>query len=214
MQQISKSSSFWINFSFCQFNCYRIKIILNRNIIKSTGTLMSEKSEKIFKIRKIKTWTKQEDELIKEMIHNRKRKSWISIIKQMNKKSSLDCIARFKSTCFNRGRWTSQEDEVLLKYYSVLGGNWAAISKLMKIRNWKQVRDRYTNHLDPQISQDVFSPDEDLMIYHLHQIYGNRWSAYIDHLPHRTADKIKNRFNSSIRRKIKLYDKSDVKTEP
>ena len=175
---------------------------------------MMQKSEKIFKIRKIKTWSRQEDELIKEMILNRKRKSWTSIIKLMNKKSSLDCIARFKSICFNRGKWTPEEDEVLLKYYSVLGGNWAAISKLMKVRNWKQVRDRYTNHLDPQISQNSFSDDEDLRIYQLHQIYKNKWSSYIKHLPHRTADKIKNRFNSSIRRKIKFYENSDdVKTE-
>jgi hypothetical protein len=168
----------------------------------------SLRSEKIFKIKKLKKWTTEEDEIIKNMTLQKTRKKWKNIKELLTKKSAVDCIARYKTTCFNQGKWTPEEDKVLLKFHSVLGNNWAAISRLIKVRNWKQVRDRYTNHLDPDICQESFSQKEDELVSKLHQVYGTRWSLYLQYMANRTADQIKNRFNSTIKRKIKSLNTS------
>ncbi len=165
-------------------------------------------SEKIFEIKKIKKWTEEEDNILKKMTLGKNRKNWKNITKNLLGKSVLDCIARYRMICFNQGKWTSEEDEKLLKFHNILGNNWAAISRLIKVRNWKQIRDRYTNHLDPNVSLKSFSPDEDEMVFKLHNIYGAKWKLYTKSLPNRTADQIKNRFYSTIKRKISSLNTS------
>ncbi len=156
----------------------------------------------IFKVRKVKRWSTEEDQQIKSMIEKSKRKNWKSLVGGMKRKSIMDCMARYKSTCFKKGRWTLEEDRKLFGYYEFLGRNWAVISNLMKTRNSKQVKDRFNNHLDPLISNEPFSFQEDLLILNLYKIFNTKWKLYIDHLPARSADRIKTRYNSSIKSKI------------
>jgi len=167
------------------------------------------KSKKIFEIQKIKKWTEEEDKILKKMTFQKNRKNWKNISKFLPGKSCLDCMARYRMTCFNHGRWTPEEDQNLIKFHNLLGNNWATISRLIKVRYWKQIRDRYTNHLDPDISKKTFSHEEDETVFKKYPILGTRWSLYTKYIPKRTADQIKNRFNSTIKRKIQsLYTSS------
>ena len=159
-----------------------------------------------------KIWSLEEDALIKEMSLCPDRKSWKNIIHRMNNKSVHECISRYKALCFKRGRWSSEEDQELLKLQQEYGNDWATIARRMKARNWKQVRDRYLNYLDPSISNEGFSIEEDILIYDLYTKLGSQWKLYTPYLPGRTADKIKNRYNSSIKNKevkISLYKHLD-----
>ena len=135
----------------------------------------------------------------------KKRKSlkWIS---NYLKKTSKPTKGRESS--IKRGRWTDDEDEVLLNLFARYGMRWTELSCKMKTRNWKQIRDRFTNVLDPNLSREPYSIDEDIKIFDLHLIYGNSWREYTKYLPGRSADNIKNRFHSSVEGKeinIKLY---------
>ncbi len=152
------------------------------------------KSKKIFEIQKIKKWTEEEDKILKKMTFQKNRKNWKNISKFLPG---------------NHGKWTPEEDKNLIKFQNLLGNNWATISRLIKVRNWKQIRDRYTNHLDPDISKKTFSHEEDETVFKKYPILGTRWSRYTKYIPKRTADQIKNRFNSTIKRKIQsLYTSS------
>lgn len=159
-------------------------------------------NQKIFEVTKIKKWGQKEDEILITKTKNRKRKNWVKILPLLKGKTISDCVARYKNICFNHGKWSKEEDETLLKFHSLLGDNWAVISNLMKVRNWKQIRDRYLNNLNPKVIQDTFSEKEDLKIFELYPSLGTKWSSYLPNFPDRTADQIKNRFNSTIKRKI------------
>lgn len=54
--------------------------------------------------------------------------------------------------------------------------NWTKIAAKIPGRHGKQCRQRWYNHLDPNINKAHWSKDEDWMLYLLHSLHGNRWA--------------------------------------
>jgi len=88
--------------------------------------------------------------------------------------------------------------ELVMKY----GKSWSKISKVLGTRNGKQIRDRFINVLDPEIKKGKFNEDEDVKLVLLFKQYGPKWATIAKYYPNRTADMIKNRFHSSIKKKL------------
>ena len=160
----------------------------------------------IFKITKVKNWTEQEDLVLLSFAKNYERNNWKGISFLLKNKSPQNCLTRFQkiNPIFRKGFWTEEEDCKLLILVKKLGENWKIISKEFKNRSGKQIRDRFKNFLDHYLIRKNFTLDEDLKIFDLHKRYGNCWTQFKKHLPGRSADMIKNRFNSSIKNKIQL----------
>jgi len=76
------------------------------------------------------------------------------------------------------------------------------ISSLMEGRTGKQVRDRFLNKLRPNIRCGDWNQREDEILISLCKELGNRWSLIATHLPGRTEAQVKNRFYSSIKKRI------------
>lgn len=49
--------------------------------------------------------------------------------------------------------WTEEEDREVLMLVKKGGKNWNTISKVLKTKNGKQIRERYINKLDPGINR-------------------------------------------------------------
>ena len=66
----------------------------------------------------------------------------------------------------------------------------------------KQCRERWHNHLDPNISKRKWTMEEDLLIVKLHLVHGNRWCDIAKQVDGRTDNAIKNRYNSNLRKRL------------
>jgi hypothetical protein len=101
-----------------------------------------------------------------------------------------------------RNPWTPKEDQKLIELMKKYGQSWAMISSLMDGRTGKQVRDRFLNKLRPNIRCGDWSQREDEILVSLCKELGNRWSLIATHLPGRTEAQVKNRFYSSIKKRM------------
>ncbi|XP_051140655.1 transcription factor MYB3-like [Andrographis paniculata] len=106
----------------------------------------------------------------------------------------------------NAENWSKEEDEKLLDYIKLHGEaacNWTTLPIAAGLqRCGKSCRVRWMNYLRPDIKCDNFGEDEEDLIIKLHALLGNRWSLIAGRLPGRTANEIKNYWNSHIKKKL------------
>ena len=64
----------------------------------------------------------------------------------------------------------------------------------------KQCRERWFNHLDPDLKKDPFSSEEDATILRMKFSVGTKWAGIARELQGRTDNMVKNRYNSTLKR--------------
>jgi hypothetical protein len=109
-----------------------------------------------------------------------------------------------------RVSWTPDEDRHLVHLVKQHGKNWAVIAENMKGRVGKQCRERWRNHLDPNINKGEFSEREDAVILKMVEEIGTKWSQIAEHLDRRTENMVKNRYYCNLRPRMEAGESGNT----
>lgn len=160
-----------------------------------------------------KKWTPDEDQRLTEL-HEQYGKQWGVIAQKIQTRTASQVAARWEKCLdpsLTKGPFTPEEDQIITDYVKNNGPqNWPGLSELIKNRSPKQCRERWFNHLDPNVTLKPWTSEEDEVIFSSINRYGKKWSIIAKFLPGRTDNAIKNRWNSSISKRI-VYGMNGMK---
>lgn len=103
-------------------------------------------------------------------------------------------------------KFTKIEDEKLKKVIEEIGEkDWNLIAKKMAPRTARQCRERWTNYINPNLSKNPWTQQEDDLLLEKHVEYGNHWKEMKQFFPNRSKNNIKLRY-SQIKNRSKKID--------
>ncbi|KAF5506288.1 Myb-like DNA-binding protein BAS1 [Colletotrichum siamense] len=154
-------------------------------------------------------WTPAEDAILKALVSHYgdargPQSRWKDIAAGLQDRTAKDCRKRWFHSLdpsLRKGRWTPQEDQVLLSAYNRLGPAWHDIAVLIPGRKDDQCAKRYNDILNPQAKDRLshWSPLEDDILREGVQTLGHRWSAISAKLPGRPPLTCRNRWRALSR---------------
>eukprot|EP01036_Dinobryon_divergens_P023733 gene23733-32115_t len=137
-------------------------------------------------------------------------KNWKKVSSLLVNRNGVQCRQRWAKVLrpgLIRGAWTVEDDKRLIELVTQCGTkSWSFISRQLLGRTGKQCRERWSNHLNPEILTSPWSLEEDMLIIEQHQMKGLKWKAIADLLPGRTDNAIKNRWNSTLVRLLQRQE--------
>ena len=158
-------------------------------------------------------WTPEEDELLRNLVSQTQPNSWSVIAKYFPNKTSPQIAGRWEKVLnpnLVKGSWTREEDEIVINFVTEHGDkDWAKLALLLNGRTGKQCRERFKNHLDPNVQRNAWTPEEDQLLIDLHTKLGNQWTLISSHFSGRTDNCIKNRWNSTLKKRLERIEKGE-----
>ena len=93
-----------------------------------------------------KTWTHEEDELLKALVNESGTKSWIKVGSKFPDRSGKQCRERWYNhldPAVKKGDWTEEEDRILIELQASLGNQWAMMTKSLPGRSDNSIKNRF-----------------------------------------------------------------------
>lgn len=154
-------------------------------------------------------WSQEEDLALLRLVGKYGPKNWKLIAQELGGiRDKVQCLHRYNKVLkpgIQKGSWTEVEDAILLDavrtYRNAPRIKWCEVAKNLHGRIGKQCRERWNNHVNPDIKKTSWSSEEDDMLFRSQLVFGNRWSEISKLLPGRTENNVKNRFHSKARQR-------------
>ena len=169
-----------------------------------------------------------QDEILTRAVVLNGEGNWKKIAQSLTDRSHLQCLHRWQKVlnpALVKGPWKEEvalflflfssilclltlnikEDNKLVELVEKYGPkDWSTIASHIQGRIGKQCRERWFNHLSPEVRKTNWSPEEDRIIIEAHHRLGNKWTAISKLLDGRPANAIKNHWNSTLLKRIQV----------
>ena len=102
------------------------------------------------------TWGKEEDSKLLSL-YTKYGKNWAAISKEMPHRTGKQIRDRFLNyfdTKYERGKFTKEEDNMIIYYYKIFGKSWAKIAKKIKTRTGDMIKNRFYSLLKNEINNN------------------------------------------------------------
>ncbi|KAF5663622.1 putative BAS1-transcription factor [Fusarium heterosporum] len=141
---------------------------------------------------------------------------WKDIAAGLEGRTAKDCRKRWLHSLdpsLRKGRWTSQEDEILLSAYARLGPLWNDIGNF-NLRKDDQCSKRYNDILNPSAKNRLsdWTAEEDNLLRSGVATLGHRWVAISSRIPGRPPLTCRNRWRTLSRQSHNRQNKSQGTT--
>uniref|UniRef100_A0A6N2MDD1 Uncharacterized protein n=1 Tax=Salix viminalis TaxID=40686 RepID=A0A6N2MDD1_SALVM len=161
--------------------------------------------------RRSSKWTGDEvrDKILADAVKRYNSRNWKKIAECVPDRTDVQCLHRWQKVLdpkLVKGPWKKEEDDLIRELVEKHGNKkWSQIAKHLPGRIGKQCRERWHNHLNPDINRTSWTKEEEAILIKAHGAYGNKWAEIAKLLHGRTENSIKNHWNCSVRKRIESY---------
>jgi hypothetical protein len=162
-------------------------------------------------------WSQDEDDLLRQLIGQYGRQ-WSMIASHIPNRTPTQVAARWEK-CINptvtKGQFTAEEDALITSFVAEHGTRaWPKLVSLLPHRTTKQCRERWLNSLDPAVTKEPWTPEEDQLIFEGYVKHGPKWAVIMHGIPGRSDNAVKNRWNASISKRVHTTDGGGLELGP
>lgn len=164
-------------------------------------------------LRSTSGWSSEEDSLLLSLLSSKKEIAWEEVKSHFPTKTIQQLTDRWNKVLnpnLVKGAWTAEEDQLIINWVTENGPkNWSSLASTLHGRLGKQCRERWVNSLDPNVDHKPWTKEEDDILIKQHELWGNKWAKIALLLKGRTDNSVKNRWNSSLKRKLERMQKGE-----